>query len=228
MGKKREGDFSLSENDYENSDSPSTPINADRSAKGSDSPSTPINADRSAKDILNELNNTKNELERYRSLYSDTFNKLKYSLADFDNFRKNVEKQNSLKILSIKADVLSVVVNLREDFIRAIDTIKQKKIDNAIFEGLESILKNINIFLEKEGIKEIESLNNAFNPNLHEIIGFSYSDNDDDDVKENIVTKEIRKGYLLNDRVLRPSLVEVSKKIVKNMDNNNNGQGDEI
>ncbi len=210
MGKKREGNFSLSEND-----------------ENSDSPSTSINADRSAEDILNELNNTKNELEHYRSLYSDTFNKLKYSLADFDNFRKNVEKQNSLKILSIKADVLSVVVNIREDFIRAIDTIKQKKIDNAIFEGLESILKNINIFLEKEGIKEIESLNNAFNPNLHEIVGFSYSD-DNDDVKENIVTKEIRKGYLLNDRVLRPSLVEVSKKIVKNMDNNNNGQGDEI
>ncbi len=225
MDKKREGNFSLSEND-ENSDSPSTSTNADRSAKDSDSPSTSTNADRSAKDILNELNNTKNELEHYRSLYSDTFNKLKYSLADFDNFRKNVEKQNSLKILSIKADVLSVVVNLREDFIRAIDTIKQKKIDNAIFEGLESILKNINIFLEKEGIKEIESLNNAFDPNLHEIIGFSYSD--DDDVKENIVTKEIRKGYLLNDRVLRPSLVEVSKKIVNNMDNNNNGQGDEI
>ena len=218
MDKEKDSDCSLSENNYEDSESPSTSVNNDISDE----------------DILNELKNTKSELkntkselEHYHSLYNDTFNKLKYGLADFDNYRKNVEKQNSLKILSIKADVLSVVVNIREDFVRAIDTIKQKKIDNAILEGLESILKNINIFLEKEGIKEIDSLNNSFDPNLHEIVGFSYSD-DGDGVQENIVTKEIRKGYLLNDRVLRPSLVEVSKKIVKNIDNNNNRQGDEI
>ncbi|MBA3285950.1 MAG: nucleotide exchange factor GrpE [Nitrosopumilus sp.] len=211
MDKEKDSDCSLSENNYEDSESPSPSINDDISDEN----------------MLNELKNTKNELEHYRSLYNDTFNKLKYGMADFDNFRKNVEKQNSLKILSIKADVLSVVVNIQEDFMRAIDTIKQKKIDNAIIEGLESILKNINIFLEKEGIKEIDSLNNSFDPNLHEVVGFSYSD-DSDGAHENIVTKEIRKGYLLNDRVLRPSLVEVSKKIVKNIDNNNNRQGDEI
>jgi molecular chaperone GrpE len=202
---------SLSENNYNDSDSPLTTLSTDNSFE----------------DTLDELKKTKNELEHYRNLYNDTFNKLKYSLADFDNFRKNVEKQNSLKMLSIKADLLSVVVNIREDFIRAIDTIKQKKIDNAIFEGLESILKNIDVFLEKEGIKEIDSLNHVFDPNIHEIVGFSYAD-DDNGVKENIITKEIRRGYLLNGRVLRPSLVEVSKKIVKNIDDDNNKIGDEI
>src|SRR5215210_7283328 len=120
MDKEKDSGCSLSENNYEDSESPLPSINTDTSAE----------------DILNELKNTKIELEHYRSLYNDTFNKLKYSLADFDNFRKNVEKQNSLKILSIKADVLSVVLNIREDFIRAIDTIKQKNIDNAVFEGL--------------------------------------------------------------------------------------------
>ena len=200
---------SLSENNYNDSDSPLTALSTDNSFE----------------DTLNELKKTKNEIEYYRNLYEDTFNKLKYSLADFDNFRKNVEKQNSLKMLSIKANLLSVVVDMREDFIRAIDTIKQKKIDNAIFEGLESILKNIDLFLEKEGIKEIDSLNHVFDPNIHEIVGFSYAD---EDVEENIITKEIRRGYLLNGRVLRPSLVEVSKKIVKNIDDNNNTIGDEI
>ena len=198
---------------------------SENSYNDSDSPLTALSTDNSFEDTLDELKKTKNELEHYRNLYNDTFNKLKYSLADFDNFRKNVEKQNSLKMLSIKADLLSVVVNIREDFIRAIDTIKQKKIDNAIFEGLESILKNIDVFLEKEGIKEIDSLNHVFDPNIHEIVGFSYAD---DDVEENIITKEIRRGYLLNGRVLRPSLVEVSKKIVKNIDDDNNKNGDEI
>src|SRR5919112_1031277 len=213
MEKENDNDInnggSLSENNYNDSDSPLTTLSTDDSFE----------------DTLNELKKTKNELEHYRNLYNDTFNKLKYSLADFDNFRKNVEKQNSLKTLSIKADLLSVVVDMREDFIRAIDTIKQEKIDNAVFEGLRSILKNIDLFLEKEGIKQIDSLNHVFDPNIHEIVGFSYAD---DDVEENVITKEIRKGYLLNGRVLRPSLVEVSKKIVKNIDNNNNGLGDRI
>jgi molecular chaperone GrpE len=208
MGKEKDSDCSLLENNFNDSD-PSSP---------------PLNTENSDEDIVNELKKTKDELEYYHNLYNDTFNKLKYSLADFDNYRKNIEKQNSLKILSIKSDMLSVVINMKEDFIRAIDTIKQSKIDQAIFEGLESILKNIDIFLEKEGIKEIRSLNNTFDPNIHEIIGFSYNE---DNKEENIVTKEIRKGYLLNDLVLRPSLVEVSKKIVKNNVDDNNKIGDE-
>jgi molecular chaperone GrpE len=208
MEKEKDSDCSLLENNFNDSD-PSSP---------------PLNTENSDEDIVNELKKTKDELEYYHNLYNDTFNKLKYSLADFDNYRKNIEKQNSLKILSIKSDMLSVVINMKEDFIRAIDTIKQSKIDQAIFEGLESILKNIDIFLEKEGIKEIRSLNYTFDPNIHEIIGFSY---DEDNKEENIVTKEIRKGYLLNDLVLRPSLVEVSKKIVKNNVDDNNKIGDE-
>lgn len=184
------------------------------------------NTELTVEDLSAELRVTRDDLEHYRKLYDDTFNKLKYSLADFDNYRKNIEKQNTLRILSVKADMLSTIVNLREDFVRALDTLKHHKVDNSILEGLINILKNIDIYLEKEDVKEIKALNTVFNPNFHEIIGFSYSE---DDIEENIITKEIRKGYLLNDRVLRPSLVEVSKKIIKNIDNDNkeNTKGDE-
>ncbi|WP_458745005.1 nucleotide exchange factor GrpE [Candidatus Nitrosocosmicus sp. T] len=181
----------------------------------------------SVEDMAAELKDTRDDLEHYRKLYDDTFNKLKYSLADFDNYRKNIEKQNALRILSVKADILSTVVNLREDFIRALDTLKHHKVDISILEGLTNILKNIDLFLEKENVIEIKALNSVFDPNFHEIIGFSYVE---DDTEENIITKEIRKGYLLNDRVLRPSLVEVSKKIIKNIDNDNkeDTKGDEV
>ena len=181
----------------------------------------------SIEDMAAELKETRDDLEHYRKLYDDTFNKLKYSLADFDNYRKNIEKQNALRILSVKADILSTVVNLREDFMRALDTLKHHKVDISILEGLMNILKNIDLFLEKENVLEIKSLNSIFDPNFHEIIGFSYVE---DDAEENIITKEIRKGYLLNDRVLRPSLVEVSKKIIKNIDNDNkeDTKGDEV
>jgi len=181
----------------------------------------------SIEDVAAELKETRDDLEHYRKLYDETFNKLKYSLADFDNYRKNIEKQNALRILSVKADILSTVVNFREDFVRALDTLKHHKVDISILEGLTNILKNIDLFLEKENVLEIKSLNSVFDPNFHEIIGFSYVE---DDAEENIITKEIRKGYLLNDRVLRPSLVEVSKKIIKNIDNDNkeDTKGDEV
>ena len=214
MEKEKDIDYSLMENNISKSDSSSlSPQQLD--ADGSNE-----------NNVMKELEQTKSELDNYHKLYDETLNKLKYNLADFENFRKNIERQNSLKILSIKADLLSAIINMREDFIRALDSIKQNKVDDAVFEGLKGILKTIDSFLEKEGIKEIESLNKIFDPNMHEIIGFSY--NDDNNVEENIVTKEIRKGYLLNDRVLRPSLVEVSKKIVKNNDDANNTKGDEI
>jgi molecular chaperone GrpE len=181
----------------------------------------------SIEDMAAELKETRDDLEHYRKLYDDTFNKLKYSLADFDNYRKNIEKQNALRMLSVKADILSTMVNLREDFVRALDTLKHHKVDISILEGLTNILKNIDLFLEKENVLEIKALNSAFDPNFHEIIGFSYVEGD---VEENIITREIRKGYLLNDRVLRPSLVEVSKKIIKNIENDNkeDTKGDEV
>jgi len=186
-----------------------------------------LKTDLSIEDMAAELKETRDDLEHYRKLYDETFNKLKYSLADFDNYRKNIEKQNALRILSVKADILSTVVNLREDFMRALDTLKHHKVDISILEGLTNILKNIDLFLEKENVLEIRALNSVFDPNFHEIIGFSYVE---DDAEENIITKEIRKGYLLNDRVLRPSLVEVSKKIIKNIDNDNkeDTKGDEV
>jgi len=217
MEKEKDNDYSLLENNVNESD-----ISFSKQQQQQQQ----LNTDNSTEtEEIDALEKTKTELEYYRNLYNETLNKLKYNLADFDNFRKNIERQNSLKILSIKADLLSTLISIREDFIRALDTIKQNKIDNAVLEGLEGILKTINIFLEKEGIKEIDSINKLFDPNVHEIIGFSYNNGD---IDENIITKEIRKGYLLNDRVLRPSLVEVSKKIVKNNDNDNNKKGDEI
>ena len=184
------------------------------------------NTDSTVEELSEELKATRDDLEHYRNLYDDTFNKLKYTLADFDNYRKNIEKQNTLRILSVKAEMLSTIINLREDFVRALDTLKHHKVDSSILEGLSNILKNIDIYLEKEDVKEIRALNTVFDPNFHEIIGFSYFESD---MEENIITKEIRKGYLLNDRVLRPSLVEVSKKIVKNIDSDNieNTKGDD-
>ena len=73
-------------------------------------------------------------------------------------------------------------------------------------------MKNIDSLLSSEGIIEVETEGTPFDPNVHDAVAYSPRD----DVPENTVTSEIRKGYMLNGSLLRPSLVEISKKIIKN------------
>ena len=162
-----------------------------------------------------ELESAKNELRRAKESYENNLNKMKYLMADFDNYRKQMEKQLASKAESIKAELLLKFLNIRDDYLRALSVARQSKSEQGgggvVIEGLEGILKNIDSLLASEGVREIEAVGTPFDPNVHDAIAYSARD----DLAENTVTAEIRKGYMLNGRVLRPSLVEISK-IVKN------------
>jgi molecular chaperone GrpE len=162
--------------------------------------------------VKEELEVVKEELCKARESSDNNLNRLKYMMADFDNYRKQMEKQTISKIESSKAELLLKFLNVRDDYLRALEIAKQSKSVAVVIEGLEAILKNLDSLLKSEGILEIETVGTPFDPNVHDAISFSYSDV----VDENTVTDEIRKGYMLNNKVLRPSLVEISKKIVKN------------
>jgi len=162
--------------------------------------------------LRTELESIKSELRRAKESSETSLNKMRYLMADFDNYRKQMEKQLASKAESIKAELLLKFLNIRDDYIRALSMAKQSKSDKeVVIEGLEGILKNSDSLLASEGIREIEAVGTPFDPNVHDAIAYS----ERDDLAENTVTAEIRKGYMLNGRVLRPSLVEISK-IVKN------------
>jgi len=159
-----------------------------------------------------ELESIKSELRRAKESSESSLTKMRYLIADFDNYRKQMEKQLASKAESIKAELLLKFLNIRDDYIRALSMAKQSKSDEeVVIEGLEGILKNIDSLLTSEGVREIEAIGTPFDPNVHDAIAYS----ERNDLAENTVTAEIRKGYMLNGRVLRPSLVEISK-IVKN------------
>jgi molecular chaperone GrpE len=159
-----------------------------------------------------ELESVKHELRRAKESSESSLNKMKYLMADFDNYRKQMEKQLASKAESIKAELLLKFLNIRDDYLRALSVARQSKSEQGVvIEGLEGILKNIDSLLASEGVREIEAVGTPFDPNVHDAIAYSTRD----DLAENTVTAEIRKGYMLNGRVLRPSLVEISK-IVKN------------
>lgn len=161
-----------------------------------------------------ELESVKHELRKAKESSESSLNKMKYLMADFDNYRKQMEKQLASKAESIKAELLLKFLNIRDDYLRALSVARQSKSEQGVvvvIEGLEGILKNIDSLLASEGVREIEAAGTPFDPNVHDAIAYSARD----DLAENTVTAEIRKGYMLNGRVLRPSLVEISK-IVKN------------
>jgi molecular chaperone GrpE len=162
--------------------------------------------------LRSELQSVKEELKKARESSEGSLSKLKYLMADFDNYRKQMEKQAATKAESAKAELLLKFLNIRDDYLRALSVAKQAKTEAVVIEGLEGILKNIDSLLASEGVREIETVGTPFDPNVHDAIAHSARD----DVEENTVTAEIRKGYMLNSKVLRPGLVEIAKKIVKN------------
>lgn len=176
----------------------------------------PVDEGEEVEALRAELESVKNELRKAKESSESSLNKMRYLMADFDNYRKQMEKQLASKAESIKAELLLKFLNIRDDYLRALSVARQSKSEQVVvIEGLEGILKNIDSLLASEGVREIEAVGTPFDPNVHDAIAYSARD----DLAENTVTAEIRKGYILNGRVLRPSLVEISK-IVKNSVNN--------
>lgn len=176
----------------------------------------PVDEGEEVEALRAEIESVKNELRKAKESSESSLNKVRYLMADFDNYRKQMEKQLASKAESIKAELLLKFLNIRDDYLRALSVARQSKSEQVVvIEGLEGIMKNIDSLLASEGVREIEAVGTPFDPNVHDAIAYSARD----DLAENTVTAEIRKGYILNGRVLRPSLVEISK-IVKNSVNN--------
>lgn len=168
--------------------------------------------------LENKLSQTEEECQKAKEEADNNLNKLRYLMADFDNYRKRIERQVESKINQGKAELILKFVSIHDDLSRAVETAKQGKSEQVVIEGLEGILRNVETLFDAEGVKEIETTGTPFDPNIHDAISFKY----DDTVPENTVIAEIRKGYMISDKVLRPSLVEISKKIVKNSVNESN------
>jgi molecular chaperone GrpE len=147
----------------------------------------------------------KNQLEGEKEKVASQEKKIQYLLADFENLKKRTESDVQNKVNSITDDLIMKFLSIYDDFIRARDALSKQNVNVA---GLDAILKNMNSFLSEYGLRPIEALGEVFDPRLHEAISIR----DDSSLDDNTITAELRKGYILKDRVIRPSLVEISKK----------------
>ena len=144
-------------------------------------------------------------LEKDRYSLAICEERLKRSLADYQNLERKT-KSDIENGVNIKIDKFMVsFLQIYDDLVRAKNVLVNEKIN---VEGLEGILRNMDSLLEQYDIVSINSLGEIFNPNLHEAISVI----EDETLDEDTITKEIRKGYISHNRVIRPSIVEISKK----------------
>jgi len=127
--------------------------------------------------------------------------------AEFENYKKRMVRERSEFVKFANEALILEFLPVLDSLERALATARSAAEAQAVAEGLEIILRLFQTTLEKVGVKVIEALDREFDPNLHQAVAQVESP----DGRDNIVMEEVRKGYLLEGRLLRPSMVKVSK-----------------
>jgi len=151
--------------------------------------------------------------------------------AEFENFKKVVAKEQAELLRygheRLITEILPVIDNLEraithsKEFIGGLNP-EGMEVVQGLISGVEMTLKMILDVLGRFGVKEIKALGEPFDPSRHHAVSQTESEEHD----PNTVIEVLSKGYLLNDRVIRPSMVVVSKRVTKetgNQDNEGNG-----
>jgi molecular chaperone GrpE len=148
---------------------------------------------------LEEIEETKEEEQQ-----DDTTKKLLRLQADFLNYKNRVEREKSRLYSSGIEDVICEFLPILDNFDRALNANEKS---DSFKEGVQMIYSQFKQAMEKKGLKEIEAIGKHFDPNLHHAVAVEALD----DVESNIVVEVLQKGYVVNDKVIRPSMVKVSR-----------------
>jgi molecular chaperone GrpE len=126
------------------------------------------------------------------------------SQAEFQNYKKRLERDNELTYVSMKGDIIKKVLPVLDDLERAL---QNRPAENSWANGIELIARKLQNVLDSEGIKRIEAEGMEFDPNFHEAISHEPADG----VKSGFVIAVVQNGYMLGERVIRPALVRVAQ-----------------
>ena len=152
-------------------------------------------ADTQNNDPLEELRREKDALQ----------DRLLRTAAEFDNYRKRVERERRDLADFMKADILAEILPIVDNFERALQAPSSDT--DSLRKGVELIHKQMHDFLRKRGVTPIEALGADFDPNFHQAVIHETSPFH----REGEVIEELQRGYMLGDKLLRPAMVKVAK-----------------
>ena len=160
------------------------------------------------KELKAKMENMEADLVKLSEEKADLIDTLKRLQAEFENYRKRMIKEQSRIIDNASMMLVKEMLPVMDDFERAIDSLKGELGEEDSVRGIELINKKFMDILKKEGLKEIYPYGEAFDPNFHEAVMQTSSDEHED----NTVIEVLQKGYMMNDNLLSPAMVKVSRK----------------
>jgi len=145
------------------------------------------------------------ELQTIKQERDDLYERLLRKQAEFENYKKRVEREKSEFVQFASAELMKELLNSLDSFELAL---RNAKTDEQTLRGFELIYKQLLDTMGRFGLKPIEAKGKIFDPHYHQAVSTTPTD----EVEENTVLEEMRKGYLLNGRLLRPAMVSVATK----------------
>jgi molecular chaperone GrpE len=153
---------------------------------------------------LEEFEALKKQLEESQAQAAEYKDGWQRAVADFQNYRKRVERENSEVYQNAVAGIIKSYLPIVDDLERALQS---RPADLAWVEGIELIYRKLQAILEAEGVKRIEAEGQVFDPTVHEAISQEPSENH----ASGQVIEVVQNGYMLGERVIRPALVRVAQ-----------------
>jgi molecular chaperone GrpE len=165
---------------------------------------TSENASANVEQLAAEINALKKQLAAAESKTSEYRDSWLRAQAEFQNYKKRLERDNELTYASMKGDIIKKVLPALDDLERAL---QNRRADDPWADGIELIARKLQNMLENEGVKKIEAVGVEFDPNFHEAISHEPADG----VKSGHVIGVVQNGYMLGERVIRPAMVRVAQ-----------------
>lgn len=157
------------------------------------------------KDVEKELESTDREAKEYL----EYLGRLKGELR---SFRQRTQREKEILRESASEELIKEFLPILDDFELAIGSAKKSKNFSGFAEGVKMIFNQMKELLKKRGVKPIKAKGEEFDPHLHEAVGTA----DSKEYPDNLIVEEMRRGYILNDKVLRPAVVKVNKRASEN------------
>ncbi len=172
------------------------------------------NRSRQSEDSPDQLTQLKAELAKYKDIALR-------SVADLDNYRKRMAREKDDAIRYANTGFLERLIPILDNFELGLQAAKAGGGHSAVQDGMMMVSKQLQDFLASCGVETIDATGQHFDPNLHEAIAQEQSA----EIQEGFVIRQLRKGYRLKDRLIRPANVVVSKGAFVGGDSATTGAG---
>lgn len=165
-------------------------------------------------DSKNELQELQKKNDELHTKNQELLSTVKYVQAEFENYKKRIERDKEEQIHMANKDLIVNILPVIDNFEIALKPTRNKDEvlegathkDDDFLKGMELVYSQLIDILKKQGIEQIRSLGEIYNPHFHEVLMQV-----DSEEKSGKIIEEFQKGYLMKDRVLRPSKVKVAK-----------------